>query len=170
LNAYGKGSLAVDSKPHEEIDMAESFVQRAGTLLRAEAPSIDLPLIQEQTDQETAAPTRTRLAPWQIRKVRTYIAERVNTTTTNKDLALLVRLSPFHFSRAFKNTFGDSPHRYLLRRRMEHAQDLMLATSVSLAEIALECGFVDQAHFGRTFRRIVGETPTAWRRARIATR
>ena len=84
------------------------------------------------------------------------------------DLAALVRLSRFHFSRAFKDTFGDTPHRYVLRRRIEHAQGLMLTTKTTLAEIALECGLVDQAHLGRSFRRIVGETPAAWRRARMA--
>ncbi len=86
----------------------------------------------------------------------------------SSELATLVRLSPAHFSRAFRNSFGCSPLEYVTRRRMERAQGLMLSTDTPLSQIALDCGLADQAHFSRLFRRVVGETPRAWRRARVA--
>jgi transcriptional regulator GlxA family with amidase domain len=61
---------------------------------------------------------------------------------------------------------GDSPHGYVMRRRMERAQGLMLSTDASLAQIAADCGLADQAHFSKVFRRFAGESPAAWRRAR----
>jgi AraC family transcriptional regulator len=83
------------------------------------------------------------------------------------DLARLVRLSVSHFARAFKYTFGYSPHAFLMRRRMERAQGLMLKSSVPLAQIALECGLSDQAHLSRLFLQFTGESPASWRRARV---
>jgi AraC family transcriptional regulator len=82
------------------------------------------------------------------------------------ELAWLVGLSTNHFCRAFKCTAGASPRDYVLRRRIEVAQRLMLTTSESLSSIALRCGMCDQPHFTRAFRRIVGETPYTWRRTR----
>lgn len=106
------------------------------------------------------------LAPWQVRRVVTHLNSHLNTPIRNKDLAILVRLSEFHFNVAFRRSFGDSPHAYLVRLRMERAQGLMLSTEMSLSEIAVECGFADQPHFSRLFRRFAGESPAAWRRAR----
>jgi AraC family transcriptional regulator len=159
---------AVDCALREEFDVAQVSMQRAATLLRVEPRPLPSSIEPTSIEHVAETPSGSGLAPWQIRKVRTYIAENLGTTLSIGDLAALVRLSRFHFSRAFKDTFGDTPHRYVLRRRIEHAQGLMLTTKTTLAEIALECGLVDQAHLGRSFRRIVGETPAAWRRARMA--
>jgi hypothetical protein len=73
-----------------------------------------------------------------------------------------------HFCRAFRESFDESPHKYVMRRRIERAQGLMLQTNLSLAQIAIECGLADQAHLNKSFRRFVGECPGAWRRARVA--
>jgi len=83
-----------------------------------------------------------------------------------EELAKLVGLSLSHFSRAFKDTFGDSPHGYVMRRRLERAQGLILTTNIPLLQIAMECGLADQAHLNRLFDKFVGESPGAWRRAR----
>ncbi|HXK39796.1 MAG TPA: helix-turn-helix transcriptional regulator [Candidatus Paceibacterota bacterium] len=80
----------------------------------------------------------------------------------------MARLSPCHFSRVFRESFGCSPHGYISRRRVEHAQGLMLSGDAPLSQIALDCGFADQAHFSRTFRSIVGESPRTWRRVRVS--
>ena len=106
------------------------------------------------------------LAPWQIHRLTTYIVAHLDTTLRTHDLATLVRLSPFHFCRAFRDSMGDSPHGYVMRRRMERAQGLMLSTDASLAQIAADCGLADQAHFSKVFRRFAGESPGVWRRAR----
>ena len=104
------------------------------------------------------------LAPWQAKRVRCYIEDNLDATIRANDLAGLVRLSTSHFFRAFRQTFGDTPIAYIMKRRMLRAQQLMSNSGVSLAQIALECGMCDQAHFSRTFRRIVGTNPTIWRR------
>jgi AraC-like DNA-binding protein len=72
----------------------------------------------------------------------------------------------FHFAVAFRNSVGESPREHIIRRRIERAQGLMLSTEKSLSDIAAECGLADQAHLTRLFRRIVGDSPAAWRRAR----
>ena len=77
----------------------------------------------------------------------------------------VTRLSPCHFARAFKRTFGLSVHLYLIRRRIVLAQQLLVNTYDPLGEIALICGMHDQPHFTRWFRRLVGETPNRWRHA-----
>ena len=82
------------------------------------------------------------------------------------DLAAAAGLSRGRFSRAFLRSVGELPRRYLRRRRIEFAQELMLTTRKSLAEIALECGLCDQSHLTKTFHRMVGVSPSAWRRAR----
>jgi AraC-like DNA-binding protein len=109
---------------------------------------------------------RQGLAPWQVRRVLAYIDANLDTSLKNKDLAAIAHLSPFHFNVAFRNSVGASPHEYIIRRRMERAQGLMLSTEKPLSENAAECGLADQAHLTRLFHRIVGESPAAWRRAR----
>jgi AraC-like DNA-binding protein len=83
-----------------------------------------------------------------------------------RELARLLDLSASHFCRAFKCTFGVSPRDYVLRRRIEVAQGLMLTTSEPISSIAVRCGMCDQSHFTRSFHRVVGETPYTWRRTR----
>ncbi len=153
---------AVSCALRDERDAAEQFVQQAASFLSVEA------LLQDFAAPPTSAKAAARggLAPWQIRKVRMHLESNLSAKISTQDLASIAGLSPFHFSRAFRESFGDSPHRYLLRRRIEHSQGLMLTTKASLADIALECGLVDQAHFGKLFRRLVGESPGVWRRAR----
>jgi transcriptional regulator GlxA family with amidase domain len=104
------------------------------------------------------------LAPWQAKRLRSYIEDKLDSTIRARDLAGLVRLSTSHFFRAFRKTFGDTPVAYIIKRRMLRAQELMLKSRVSLSQVALECGMCDQAHFSRTFRRIVGTNPAVWRR------
>ena len=72
-----------------------------------------------------------------------------------------------HFCRVFRVSFGHSPHAYITRRRIERAQGLILTTGRTLGEIALDCGFADQAHFTKIFRRLCGESPGKWRRTRV---
>jgi AraC family transcriptional regulator len=87
-----------------------------------------------------------------------------------RELAQILGLSASHFCRAFKCTFGVAPRDYVLRRRIEVAQGLMLTTAEPLSSIAVTCGMCDQQHFTRSFHRIVGETPYRWRRARQGAR
>jgi transcriptional regulator GlxA family with amidase domain len=80
-------------------------------------------------------------------------------------LARAASVSPRHFGRSFRLTFGETPYRYLLTRRLERARYLLRTTDRSVAEICLDVGFTSVGSFTTTFRRHVGVTPTAYRRA-----
>jgi AraC family transcriptional regulator len=108
---------------------------------------------------------RERLLAWQARKVRDYIDTHITGPVLVADLCALVQRSAAHFSRSFKCTFGESPHSFVVRRRVELAAQYMLTSDASLSDIALRCGFADQAHLSKQFRQAAGQTPAAWRRA-----
>ena len=113
------------------------------------------------------AAARGGLAPWQKRKVDRYLRENLDRPVRLKTVAEQVALSVSYFSRAFKQTFGTTPHMHVLRLRLELAQNLMLTTEDPLSHIALACGLADQAHLSKLFRRLAGETPNAWRRRNL---
>jgi AraC family transcriptional regulator len=144
---------------------ADTCLIRAWHLLHATSSSSTSHLEPPQDEIAVATGHRGGLAPWQVRRIATYIDSNLNSTITVQLLAELVRLSPCHFSRVFKTSFGSPPHRYVMRRRMELAQEMMLQTESSLSQIALDCGLADQAHLTKLFRRMVGITPRAWQRA-----
>jgi AraC family transcriptional regulator len=134
-----------------------------GTIVRATS------LLRNQIASHTMAdPTGegARLLAWQARKVREYIDRHIADPVLVSDLAALVHRSEAHFSRCFKHTFGEGPHAFVVRRRLELAAQCMLETDSTLAEIAVRCGFADQAHLNNRFREATGQTPAAWRRAR----
>ena len=114
---------------------------------------------------QESARARGGLAPWQRRKLEAHIEEHLGIPIPIKVLADLASLSCGHFRRAFKETFGTSPHAHIIHRRVARAKELMLTSREPLGQIALICGFADQAHFANLFHRSVGETPSAWRRA-----
>lgn len=91
-----------------------------------------------------------------------HLPERVELT----ELAAVAGLSPAHFSRAFKASTGVAPYRWQLNARVRQAQTFLVGTNASLDEVAEATGFADAVHFGRTFRKIVGASPAAWRRER----
>jgi AraC-like DNA-binding protein len=106
------------------------------------------------------------LPAWQVRRIREHIESNLAQRLTTQGLASVVNLSASHFSRAFVRSFGFTVHHYVMNRRVALAQRLMLETPEQLSRIALSCGMSDQSHLTRWFRRVVGETPAAWRRAR----
>ena len=110
--------------------------------------------------------TRGGLAAWQILRVRAYIDGNLHRTIHIRDLSAVARRSPAHFSRKFKLAVGESPHAYVVRRRLEKACYLMITGAASLSEIALSVGFSDQAHLCRLFRQAFGQSPANWRRER----
>ncbi|MGO9931700.1 MAG: helix-turn-helix transcriptional regulator [Steroidobacteraceae bacterium] len=104
------------------------------------------------------------MAPWQARCIQGYIAVNLHSTIRTMDLARVLDFAPFRLHRAFKELFGCTPHQYVIRRRIERAQSLMLMSNDSLSQIASECGFVDQCHLSNLFQQLVGMRPAAWRR------
>jgi AraC family transcriptional regulator len=157
---------ALGNALRDEREAAQEGIQRAVEMLQIHGAP---PGATDEFGLPKAAGTlqvRGGLAPWQIQRLTGYIVAHLDTTLRTRDLAALVRLSPFHFCRAFRDSFGDSPHGYVMQRRIERAQGLMLSTDASLAQIAADCGLADQPHFSKLFRRFAGESPGAWRRAR----
>jgi AraC family transcriptional regulator len=113
----------------------------------------------------TAAPVlRGGLASWQQKKVADYIEDRLDEEISLRDLAAIAQLSPFHFARAFKQSFGEPPHRYHMVRRMERAKALLKVPARTVTEIALKLGFSETSSFTAAFRRSVGATPSDYRR------
>src|SRR5262249_33487464 len=109
----------------------------------------------------TSAPSGMRggLPGWQQKKLAQYIEEHLADEISLSSLAQLVRLSPFHFSRAFKESFGMPPHRYLTRQRIERAKGLLAARKLSVTEIGLDAGFSDPSFFPAAFPKVTGQTP-----------
>jgi AraC family transcriptional regulator len=144
---------AVCQLDHEQA--VHGKIVHAASLLRKQIT----PQVAEGNSDE-----RGRLLAWQAGKVRDYIDSHITARMFVSDLCALVRLSEAHFSRSFKRTFGESPHAFVLNRRLEFAVQYMLQTDLTLCNIALQCGFADQAHFSKHFRQANGLSPSAWRR------
>jgi transcriptional regulator GlxA family with amidase domain len=83
-------------------------------------------------------------------------------------LARVAHVSPAHFSRQFRATFGETPHRYLQRRRVERAMELLRETDGSVTDICLDVGFGSLGTFSRTFHEIVGDSPSSYRARFVA--
>ena len=140
---------------HDQVHPAQSALIEAASLLRQQ---IDSPTARAVPDEPG------RLLAWQARKVRDYIDSHISGPVLVADLCALVKRSEAHFSRSFRLTFGYPPHAFVIRRRVELAAKGMLHTDKTLSQIALENGFVDQAHLCKQFRSLTGKTPSAWRR------
>lgn len=142
--------------PELRIKQADSVLRNCSEAIRPVGQSV----------QTAPAVIRGGLAEWQIKRVKRYVEQNLTKTIRTQELAGIVKLSSFHFSRAFRASVLDSPHTYVMRRRVERARVLMLTTRAPLCHIAVDCGLADQAHFNRLFRKFVGESPGAWRRMR----
>jgi AraC family transcriptional regulator len=161
-------------RPREWVKCVMTLLDAAiGELNREEHPAKctllqAASLIREQIDPQAvaaAADEGGRLLPWQARKVRDYVDGHIEGPIRVAELCALIQRSEAHFSRAFKRTFGASPHAFVIQRRLELAAQYMLETHTCLSDIALRCGFTDQAHLCKHFRQATGQTPAAWRRA-----
>lgn len=107
------------------------------------------------------------LLPWQASRVRDYVEGDLGGRPSIRAAAERARLSPGYFSRRFRQSFGLTFSRFVAQRRVAMAQTMMVRSSSSLCQIALACGFTDQAHFTRTFGGMTGSTPSRWRRAAV---
>jgi AraC-like DNA-binding protein len=150
--------VAGEIDEHVPMDCAEedlfSLVQRLGGF-RGTSPA-----------RASSGPVRFRggLAPGAFRRVREYIDGHIAQRIPMEELARIAALSLGHFNRAFKQTTGVSPHRYVMQKRVTAATNLLCNTARALAEIALDVGFADQSHFSRTYLAVTGETPSTCRR------
>ena len=156
--AYGTRDAALVRRPAATLDSdrAQAYVQQAEELLRVSLEREGYPWNESSS--------RGSLAHWQAKRVMFYIKSNIGLNIHVVDLAGVVRLSTSHFSRAFRASFGQPPSAYVKALRVRYAQVIMLNTREPLSQVALDCGWSDQAHFTRVFRKIVGISPSLWRR------
>jgi len=109
-------------------------------------------------------PTNARLSTRRIRRLVDYIETHLGDDLSLDALAAEAGLSPLYLARAFKTGVGQSPHRYVVERRVERAKDLLRRTDTSIVDVALATGFSSQSHLSAWFLRLVGVTPAAYRR------
>jgi AraC-like DNA-binding protein len=147
--------------PPADLAEARAVLDQLTALL--DGPALIVPTAATEA-RASSLPDRGGLPAWKARRIRDHIEARLDGGVRNTELAQLVDLSVSYFCRAFKKTFGETAHLYVLRRRIVLAQGLMAQTRRSLADIALDCGFADQAHMTRVFGRLVGVSPHRWRR------
>ncbi len=146
-----------------------ALIERPETATRLYVETLSTLLALELARLQCGASTvmqasRGGLSGRQQRIVCQYIADNLDQDISLAELARLVQLSPAHFSHAFKQSLGISPHRYQLRQRIECAKTLLADPHRPVVEIALACGFGYVSNFAATFRKLTGTTPTQFRR------
>ena len=166
-SSFERSELDMSFSKHSKV-ATTSWSSRVGMLVRRIGfpnMSARLPVANTSTrpNQLIAIPRiRGGLSPKTLRRVQDHIAANLGQKITNEALAQVANLSPSHFARAFKDSQGVAPHRYILECRVKRTQEL-LTTELSLSEIAVEVGFADQSHLTRWFRELVGVTPGNYR-------
>ena len=157
---HSNSSTQIERAAERIIEMAHSA---SGGCCEAARVHMDCALtVLQHTDAWKLAGA---LAAWRARRVVQFIDSSLEQPIRIQDLARLAGLSAGQFSRSFHLRFGVTARRYLATRRMEFAKSQLLTTDLPLVEIALQCGMSDQSHFAKTFRRVVGTTPSQWRAA-----
>jgi len=175
-----KGALLSNEKP-----VVDTVVERLGqAMVRADdidggfgrqyAEGVGMALVARLLARNSSAgsrPTDSRvsgLPRWRLKRAIDYIAAHLGEPITLADIAASTGLTRMHFAAQFRVATGQRPHEYLLRRRIERAQELLTTSRTPLIEVAFEVGFSTQAHFTTVFTRFVGETPSVWRRQNYA--
>ena len=123
-------------------------------------------LAKEVPAEQPVPPTeraRSGLVAWRLKRVLAFIDQNLGGAVTLADMAHAAGLSRMHFAAQFRVATGLRPHEFLLRARIEQAQEMMARTREPLVQIALAVGFQTQAHFTTVFRRFAGTTPHRWR-------
>jgi AraC family transcriptional regulator len=99
------------------------------------------------------------LPNYKLQQALDYINQHLDQDLTIAAIATAVQMSPYHFSRRFKQSTGLAPHQYVIQCRVERAKQLLLEGSLTIAEIAVSVGFANQSHLNRHFKRLLGVTP-----------
>lgn len=129
----------------------------------AMATAMSAHLLQHYSTKKPKIGTHKGLSPSQLQQVTEYITQHSTQNISLLAMAEIVQMSPFYFSRLFKQSTGSTPHQYLLRYRTFHAKQLLKTTNLSIAAIADRVGFADQSHLNRHFKRYMGMPPSQFR-------
>ena len=143
-------SSASETAPASQLYVTSAATSLVLNLLR----SAQLPIKLE----------RGGLASWQLTRVKDFMRARASHDMAIDELAGLIDLSRKHFARAFRQSTGLPPHRWLMKLRIEKAREMLASGDLPIAEIALACGFADQSHLTAAFRKATGATPGTFRR------
>lgn len=145
--------------------LSADWQQPANQLMLSSASTLLMThLLQRYSQVQWQLPqVRGGLAPAVLRRVLALIDTQLDQPLTLAQLAAEAALSEYHFARMFRSSTGEAPHQYVMRRRMEAAQQLLQFSTLSLTEIALRCGFHSSSHFSNRFRQRHGMAPSAWR-------
>jgi len=181
LRAFSDATGSLDSIASTS-ERIEHLVKRAITFLESDREAArrclnDASALLGSEPQDTATSAITLngsfrpggLARWQARRALAFIEANLGSKLDTRALADLVAFSKSHFSRAFKRSLGLPPMAYVATRRVERAKVMMVSTREQLTQIALACGFADQSHLNRSFRRMMGVSPGLWRRSNADT-
>ena len=103
------------------------------------------------------------LRPYRLSQAIDYINDHLDDEIKLANLAAVVGISQYYFCQLFKQSMGVAPYQYVIQQRVERAKDLLRQKKVAIADIALECGFANQSHFTKHFRKVTGTTPKAYR-------
>jgi AraC family transcriptional regulator len=103
------------------------------------------------------------LAPWRMKRVKHFSLANLHKHIDMLDLAGAAGLSNRHFTRAFREETGQTPHRWLVQQRLERARQLLMQSDLSLTAVAESCGFADQNHMIKIFKQATGLTPFRWK-------
>jgi AraC family transcriptional regulator len=98
-----------------------------------------------------------------LKRVLDYIEANLASDISSSDVAAIAGMSPHHFGELFRRSMGESPHRFIMRRRFERAKDLLRDTELGILDVAMAVGFADQSHFTKVFHRLAGLTPGGFR-------
>ncbi|MEJ0004136.1 MAG: AraC family transcriptional regulator [Pararobbsia sp.] len=146
-----------------EMDMKAHPVQ--GLIVDSLSTALAAHMIRNYNAFEAIEPSQARsLSKLEIARLTEFIEDNLDRTISLDDLAAVVNVSRFHFSRLFKRSIGSTAISFVERCRIRRAQSLIADTDLPLAEIALAVGFADQSHFTRRFHRHVGCTPAVFAR------
>jgi AraC family transcriptional regulator len=141
--------------PHYDNE-AHRCVAKATALLQAEC--------EFASAISPSAKRRDFIPAWKMTRIMAFIDANLDRPIRIEEMAAIARLSCSHFSRAFRSTMGEPPSAFVIQRRVERAERLILLTNRPLSQIALDCGMADQSHLTKLFHRSYGMSPGRWRK------
>ncbi len=177
--AAGEVFRGGDIEIREEANISDNFITQLGVALCSEfknpssvgrlyieslAATLAVHLLRNYSvNAQTMREFSGGLSGAKLRRAVEYIDAHLDQNLSLSQIAEIIGMSPYHFSRALKKSTGLAPHAYVVRQRIERAKQLLVETNLPIIDIALRVGFVNQSHFSTKFRKFNGISPTAYR-------